>query len=79
MNSGGSNNVSLKYERYASSGCSDLGIIKLGFVAKIQFLFNFVHFLHNLITTTIITISVIRNHHKTKNVLEQKKRKEENK
>ena len=38
MNSGGSNNVSLKYERYASSGCWDIGIIKLGFVAKTQFL-----------------------------------------
>ena len=38
MNSGGSNNVSLKYERFASSGC-DLGIIKLGFVAKTQFPF----------------------------------------
>ena len=37
MNSGGSNNVSLKYERFASSGW-DLGIIKLGFVAKTQFL-----------------------------------------
>ena len=36
MNSGGSNNLSLKYERYASSGCWD--IIKLGFVAKTQFL-----------------------------------------
>ena len=39
MNSGGSNNLSLKYERYASSGCWDLGIIKLGFVAKTQFPF----------------------------------------
>ena len=38
MNSGESSNVSLKYERYASSGCWDLGIIKLGFVAKTQFL-----------------------------------------
>jgi len=34
MNSGGSNNLSLKYERYASSGCWD--IIKLGFVAKLN-------------------------------------------
>ena len=40
MNSGGSNNVSLKYERYASSGCWDLGIIKLAFVAKTQFLYG---------------------------------------
>ena len=40
MNSGGSNNVSLKYERYASSGCWDLGTIKLAFVAKTQFLYG---------------------------------------
>jgi len=38
MSSGGSNNVSLKYERFASSGCRDLGIKKLRFVAKTQFL-----------------------------------------
>ena len=38
MNSGGSNNVSLIFERYASSGWWDLDIIKLGFVAKTQFL-----------------------------------------
>jgi len=38
MNSDGSNNVSLKYERYATSDCWDLGIIKLAFVAKTQFL-----------------------------------------
>jgi len=38
LNSGGSNNVSLNYERYASSGCWDLGLIKLAFVAKTQFL-----------------------------------------
>ena len=37
MNSGGSNNVNWKYERYASSGCWDIGFIKLGFVAKTQF------------------------------------------
>ena len=36
MNSGGSNNVSLKYERYASSGCWDLGIKKLRFVEKLN-------------------------------------------
>ena len=39
MNSGGSSNVSLKYERYVWSGCWDLGFIKLGFVAKTQFLY----------------------------------------
>jgi len=38
MNSSGSNSISLKYERYASSGCRDLGITKLGFVAKTHFL-----------------------------------------
>ena len=40
MNSGGSNNVSLEYERYATSGCWDLGIIKLAFVGKTQFLWS---------------------------------------
>ena len=40
MNSGGSNNVSLKYERYESSGFWDLGIIKLAFVTKTQFLWT---------------------------------------
>ena len=45
MNSGGSNNVSLKYERYAWSGCWDKGIIKLGFVAKTQFLYKGIEFL----------------------------------
>ena len=39
MNSGGSNKVSWIFERYASSGWWDLGIIKLGFVAKTQFLY----------------------------------------
>ena len=34
MNSDGSNNLSLKYERYASSGFRDIGIRNLGFVAK---------------------------------------------
>ena len=32
MNSGGSNNVSLKYERYTSSGCWDIG--KIGICGK---------------------------------------------
>ena len=40
MNSGRSNNVSLKYERCASSGFWDLGIIKLAFVTKTQFLWT---------------------------------------
>ena len=34
MNSGESNNQSLKYERYASSGCLNLGIIKSGICGK---------------------------------------------
>ena len=34
MNTVGLNNVSLKYEMYASSGCWDIVIIKLGYVAK---------------------------------------------
>ena len=40
MNSGGSSNVSLKYERYASSGRWNFGITKLAFVAKTQFLYE---------------------------------------
>ena len=38
MNSGGWNNVTLKYERYALSGFWDLGIMKLAFLAKTQIL-----------------------------------------
>ena len=32
------NNLSLKYERFTPSGCTDIGIIKLVFVAKTQLL-----------------------------------------
>ena len=38
MNSDGSNNQSLKYQRFTPSGFRDIGIRKLGFVAKTQFL-----------------------------------------
>ena len=40
MNSDGYNNLSLKYERYASSGSRDIGIRKLGLVAKTPFYFD---------------------------------------
>ena len=39
MNSVRSNNVSLKYLRPTPSSCKDIGIRKLKFVAKTQFLY----------------------------------------
>ena len=33
------NNISLKYQRFTSFGCRNIGIRKLGFVAKTQFLY----------------------------------------
>ena len=41
MNSVRSKNVGLKYQRPTPSGCKDIGIRKFEFVAKAQFLFNF--------------------------------------
>ena len=38
MNSVRSNNLSLKYQRFATSGCKDIRIRKFEFVAKTQFL-----------------------------------------
>ena len=38
MNSDGSNNQSLKYERFMPSGFRDISIRKLRFVAKTHFL-----------------------------------------
>ena len=38
MTSVNSNNLNLKYQRFTLSGCKDIGIRKLGFVAKTQFL-----------------------------------------
>jgi len=38
MNSVKSNSLNLKYRRFAPSGCKDIEIRKLGFVAKTQFL-----------------------------------------
>ena len=38
MNSVGLNNLSLKYQRFMTLGCKDLGIRKSEFVAKSQFL-----------------------------------------
>ena len=40
MNAVRSYNVSLKYQRSTSSGCKDIGITKIEFVAKTQFLSN---------------------------------------
>ena len=40
MNSDRSNNQSLKYQRFTPSGFKDIGIGKLGFVAKTQFLWG---------------------------------------
>ena len=42
MNAVRSNNVSLKYQRFTSSACKDIGFTKTEFVAKTQFLwFNY--------------------------------------
>ena len=38
MNGIGSNNVSLKYQRFTSEGCKDRGFTKTEFGAKTQFL-----------------------------------------
>jgi len=38
MNTSRSNNLNLKYKRFTKSGCKDIGIKKLEFVAKTQFL-----------------------------------------
>ena len=38
MNSGRSGNLSLKYQRFTSSGCNDIEIRKFEFMAKTQFL-----------------------------------------
>ena len=35
-----SNNLNLKYQRFASTGCTDIGIRKLGSAAKTQFLWE---------------------------------------
>ena len=40
MNAIRSNNVSLKYQRFKSSGCKDIGFTKTEFVAKTQFLWQ---------------------------------------
>ena len=38
MNFVRSNNLSLKYQKFTPSGCKNIRILKLGFVAKTQFL-----------------------------------------
>ena len=40
MNSGGSNNLSLKYQRFTLSGCRDKAIRKFKFVAKTQSIYK---------------------------------------
>ena len=40
MNVVRSNNISLKYERFTSSVCKDIGIRKFEFVAKTHFLYT---------------------------------------
>ena len=40
INSGRSNSLSLKYQRFTPSGCKDIGVRKYKFVAKTQFLFS---------------------------------------
>ena len=40
MHSDRSNNLSLKYERFTPSGREDIGIRKIEFVAKTQFLYE---------------------------------------
>ena len=44
VNSVRSNGLSLKYQRFASSGCNDIGFRKYEFAAKTQFLY--VHSFH---------------------------------
>ena len=48
MNSVRSNNSSLKYVRFAPSGCKDLGIIKFEFVVNTQILCVYVGSTKNL-------------------------------
>ena len=45
MNSVGLNNLSLKYQRFMTLGCEDLGIRKSEFVAKTQVLCYFTPFI----------------------------------
>ena len=40
INSGRSNSLSLKYQRFTPSGCKDIGVRKCKFVAKTQFLYQ---------------------------------------
>ena len=40
INSVRSNSLSLKYQRFTTSGCKDIGVRKCKFVAKTQFLFS---------------------------------------
>ena len=42
MNAVRSYTVSLKYQRFTTSGCRDIGITKIEFVAKTQFLWTII-------------------------------------
>ena len=54
INSGRSNSLSLKYQRFTPSGCKDIGIRKCKFVAKTQFLYCFLHCWTHLCSSYII-------------------------
>ena len=56
MTSVNSNNLNLKYQRFTSSGCRDIGIRKLGFVAKTQFLSLNIYFLQFIILRIFINM-----------------------
>ena len=45
MNSVGSNNLSLKCQRFTPTGCKDIGIKKFEFVAETQFLLEKIFFI----------------------------------
>jgi len=40
MNAIRANNVSLKYQRFTTKGCKDIGFTKTEFAAKTQFLYD---------------------------------------
>ena len=56
MTSVNSNNPNLKYQRFTSSGCRDIGIRKLEFVAKTQFLSLNIYFLQFIILRIFINM-----------------------
>ena len=42
MNAIRANNVSLKYQRFTTKGCKDIGFTKTEFAAKTQFLYEYI-------------------------------------